>query len=91
MNGHSARTLLPAGLHTSLNTINAALLVGDFDDARLCLAQLQEKLGEPGLEAVRQAANQLDRVLGPAGTTPSAGLGRATDDLKEAVEQLAPS
>jgi hypothetical protein len=91
MNGHSARTLLPAGLHTSLNTINAALLVGDFDDARLCLPQLQEKLGEPGLEGVRQAANQLDRVLGPAGTTPPAGLGRATVDLTEAVEQLAPS
>jgi hypothetical protein len=67
MNGHSARTLLPAGLHTSLNTINAALLVGDFDDARLCLAQLQEKLGEPDLETVRKAATSWTASSGPLG------------------------
>jgi hypothetical protein len=88
MNTHHASAVLPEGLAASIATVNAAALDGDFDDARLCLTQLREKLLAPRLDTLRHAADHLICVLGPAGTAPSGGLGRALVDLTKAFEKV---
>jgi hypothetical protein len=88
MNAHLSRTALPEGLEACIQTVNAGALDGDFDEARLCLAQIREKLGASGLERLRAAADQLMGVLGPAGSSPKAGLGHALVGLTDAFEQL---
>jgi hypothetical protein len=88
MNAHPAGAGLTEGFKACIDTVNAATLDGDFDAARLCLAQLREKLEQPHLDTLRQASDRLMRVLGPAGATPSPGLGRALVDLAEAFEQI---
>lgn len=90
MNAHAARPLTSDGLEACIHAINAAALDGDFDEARLCLAQFREQLQHPRLDALRRASDILMSVLGPAGTTPSGGLGHALVDLTEAVEKVQP-
>lgn len=90
MNAHAARLLAPQGLEACVHTVNAAALDGDFDEARLCLAQFRENLQHPRLEAVRRASDILMSILGPPGTTPPGGLGRALVDLTEAFEKVRP-
>jgi len=88
MNSHPAGAVPSDELKACIDTINTATLDGDFDAARLCLAQLREKLVSPQLDALRQASDRLMRVLGPAGATPSPGLGRALVDLAETFEKI---
>lgn len=88
MNSHPADAVPSDEFKACIDTINTATLDGDFDAARLCLAQLREKLVSPRLDALRQASDRLMRVLGPAGATPSPGLGRALVDLAETFEQI---
>lgn len=86
MIAHPTRAVLPDGLGACIATVNATALDGNFDDARLCLAQLREKLASPGLSELRQAADHLIGILGPPGRQPSTGLGQALVDLTEAFE-----
>jgi len=88
MNSHPAGAVPSDEFKACIDTINTATLDGDFDAARLCLAQLREKLVSPRLDALRQASDRLMRVLGPAGATPSPGLGRALVDLAETFEKI---
>ena len=88
MNAHLSRPDLPQGIKACIHTINAGALDGDFDEARLCLAQLLEKLSAPRVARLRIAADRLMAVLGPAGSSPMAGLGHALVGLTEAFEQL---
>lgn len=88
MNSRPAGAVPSDEFKTCIDTINTATLDGDFDAARLCLAQLREKLVSPQLDALRQASDRLMRVLGPAGATPSPGLGRALVDLAETFEKI---
>jgi hypothetical protein len=88
MNAHLSRTTLPDGLEACIHTVNAGALDGDFDEARLCLAQLLEKLSDPRVARLRIAADRLMGILGPAGSSPKAGVGHALVGLTEAFEQL---
>jgi len=88
MNSRPADAVPSDEFKACIDTVNASTLDGDFDAARLCLAQLREKLASPRLDTLRQASDRLMRVLGPAGATPSSGLGRALVDLVEAFEQI---
>jgi hypothetical protein len=90
MNAHAARPLTPNGVEACIHAINAAALDGDFDEARLGLAQFREQLQHPRLDALRRASNILMSIFGPPGTTPSGGLGRALVDLTEAFEKIQP-
>jgi hypothetical protein len=88
MNAYAARPVKADGLEACIHAINVAALDGDFDEARLCLAQFREQLQHPRLDALRRASDILMSVLGPAGTTPSGGLGRALVDVTEAFETI---
>jgi hypothetical protein len=88
VNADPVSPLMPHGLGTCIKTVNTAILDGDFDEARLCLAQLREQLGSRRLFALRDTADRMMGILGPAGTLPSSGLGRALVDLTEAFEQV---
>lgn len=90
MNSRPADAVPSDEFKACIDTVNAATLDGDFDAARLCLAQLREKLERPELDALRTAAGRLAHVLGPAGTLPSSGLGHALVELTVALEQLRP-
>jgi hypothetical protein len=61
---------------------------GDFDGARLWLAQIREGVGARGLDALRHAMDRLLDVLGPAGVDPGPDLGRAPVDMTDAFERL---
>jgi ribosomal protein L1 len=88
MNFRPANAVPSDEFKACIDTVNTATLDGDFDSARLCLAQLREKLTSPRLDALRQASDRLMRVLGPAGATPSPGLGRALVDLADAFDRI---
>ena len=58
---------LPPGIRDGVSKLNAAVLDGDFDSARLCLAHLQEQSTGPGRESLDAALAQLSGVLGAPG------------------------
>jgi hypothetical protein len=90
MNSHPASAVPSDEFKAYIDAINTAALDGDFDAARLCLAQLREKLEQPRLGILREASDHLMRVLGPAGARPSAGLGRALVGLTDALAGVRP-
>lgn len=85
MPGAPARPEIPDILALGIANLNRATLDGDFDDARLSLAQIREKLAEPELAPLREIADQLAKVLGPCGTQPGKGLGRALVSVTETL------
>jgi hypothetical protein len=73
-----------------IGTLKMLTMDGDFDGARLWLAQMRESVDSPGLDALRHAMDGLLDVLGPAGADPSPDpdLGRALVDMSDAFERL---
>jgi hypothetical protein len=79
---------MPGDLALRVAALNEAVLSGRFDSARLCLALIQKKIGGTGLELLQAAMQSLAAVLGPAGSLPEPGLGRALVDVTVAMEAL---
>lgn len=84
----SPRVPNPSALAVGIGTLKMLTMDGDFDGARLWLAQMREGVDSPGLDALRHAMDRLLDVLGPAGADPSPDLGRALVDMSDAFERL---
>ncbi len=81
------RRTVPRALPFDIAVLNQAVLDGDLDCARQCLARLRERLG-PGLCALRNALDRVASLLGPAGTPPAPGLSDALAEVIAVSAQL---